>query len=133
MAGADRRFYRGVDDRQAGISNFQPGICFYYHFRAVLCAGGDPHAKIANPRQQCDHGLLQFAGVLGSCAGSSAIFFFQMLGIAIAPTILGLVQNSAPDLESGLKRVFLVGAIAVLISLILILTIPEIPVDREAS
>ena len=69
--------------------------------------------------------------LLGVAIG--AIYFFQMIGIAIAPAILGLVQNSAPDLEGGLKLVFLAGAIAMLIALILILTIPEISVDGNAA
>jgi len=40
------------------------------------------------------------------------------------------VQNSAPDLESGLKLVFLVGAIAAAVALLLIVTIPEISLER---
>jgi hypothetical protein len=68
--------------------------------------------------------------LLGVAVG--AIFFFQMIGIAVAPAVLGLAQNSAPDLESGLKLVFLTGAVAMSISLLLITTIPEISVDDEA-
>lgn len=68
--------------------------------------------------------------LLGVAVG--AIFFFQMVGISVAPAILGLAQNSAPDLESGLKQVFLIGAIAMTISLLLILTIPEVSLDVEA-
>ncbi len=67
--------------------------------------------------------------LLGVAVG--AIFFFQMIGIAVAPAILGLAQSSAPDLESGLKLVFLVGAVAMTISSLLITTIPEISVDDE--
>lgn len=67
--------------------------------------------------------------LLGAAVG--AIFFFQMVGIALAPSILGLVQNSAPTLEGGLKLVFLAGAIATLIALLLIITIPQIPMDSE--
>lgn len=67
--------------------------------------------------------------LLGVAVG--AIFFFQMTGIAVAPAILGLAQSSAPDLESGLKLVFLMGAVAMTISLLLITTIPEISVDDE--
>jgi MFS family permease len=67
--------------------------------------------------------------LLGVAVG--AIFFFQMIGIAIAPPILGLAQNSAPDLESGLQRVFLVGAVTMLISFFLITTIPEVSIDVE--
>jgi TolB protein len=67
--------------------------------------------------------------LLGVAVG--AIFFFQMAGIAVAPAILGLAQNSAPDLESGLKLVFLMGAVAMTTSLLLITTIPEISVDDE--
>lgn len=60
-----------------------------------------------------------------------AIFFFQMVGLAVAPSILGLAQNSATDLEGGLKLVFLVGAIAMVLSTALILTIPEVSIDVE--
>jgi len=67
--------------------------------------------------------------LLGVAVG--AIFFFQMVGIAVAPAILGLAQNSAPDLGSGLKLVFLVGAVSMMISLLLVSTIPEISVDTE--
>ena len=66
--------------------------------------------------------------LLGVAVG--AIFFFQMVGIAVAPAVLGFVQNSAPDLESGLKLVFLVGAIAAAVALLLIVTIPEISLER---
>ncbi len=68
--------------------------------------------------------------LLGVAVG--AIFFFQMIGIAVAPAILGLAQSNAPDLESGLKLVFLVAAVAMTVSTILITTIPEISVDDEA-
>lgn len=67
--------------------------------------------------------------LLGVAVG--AMFFFQMIGIAVAPSILGLAQNSAPDLESGLKMVFLVGAVTMVISLLMIITIPEISMDDE--
>ena len=60
-----------------------------------------------------------------------AIFFFQMIGIAVSPAMLGFAQNSAPDLESGLKLVFLVGAVALGLALLLILTIPEISLDAD--
>jgi MFS family permease len=68
--------------------------------------------------------------LLGVAVG--AIFFFQMIGISVAPAILGLAQNSVPDLESGLKLVFLVGAVAMVISLLMIITIPEISMDSES-
>jgi len=68
--------------------------------------------------------------LLGVAVG--AIFFFQMVGIAVAPAILGLAQNSVPDLESGLKMVFFVGAVTMAISLLLIVTIPEISMDTES-
>lgn len=68
--------------------------------------------------------------LLGVAVG--AIFFFQMIGIAVAPAILGLAQSSAADLESGLKLVFLIGAIAMTSATLLIMTIPEISVDEEA-
>ena len=44
--------------------------------------------------------------LLGVAVG--AIFFVVMMGMAIAPAILGLAQNSAVDLEAGLKLIFLV-------------------------
>lgn len=69
--------------------------------------------------------------LLGVAVG--AVFFFQMVGIAVAPTILGLAQNSALTLEGGLKRVFLVSAVAMVISLLLIITIPEVAMDEEAA
>lgn len=67
--------------------------------------------------------------LLGVAVG--AIFFFQMVGIAVAPAILGLAQSSAPDLESGLKLVFLMGAAAMTLASLLITTIPQISVDGE--
>ena len=67
--------------------------------------------------------------LLGVAVG--AIFFFQMVGLAVAPSILGLAQNSASDLEGGLKLVFLVGAVAMTVSFLLILTIPEVSIDAE--
>ncbi len=68
--------------------------------------------------------------LLGVAVG--AIFFFQMVGIAVSPAILGFAQRSAPDLEAGLKLVFLVSAMALAAALLLILTIPEIPLGAEA-
>jgi MFS family permease len=68
--------------------------------------------------------------LLGAAVG--AIFFFQMIGLVVAPSILGLAQNSATDLESGLKLVFLAGAVAMLIALLMILTIPEISMESDA-
>ena len=67
--------------------------------------------------------------LLGVAIG--AIFFFQMVGIAVAPALLGLAQSSVPDLESGLKLVFLVGAVAMLVSLLMVITIPEIALGTE--
>jgi len=67
--------------------------------------------------------------LLGVAVG--AIFFFQMIGISVAPALLGLAQNRAPDLESGLKLVFLVGAVTMLISLLLITTIPAVSMEAE--
>jgi len=69
--------------------------------------------------------------LLGVAIG--AIFFFVMMGMAIAPAILGLAQNSAPDLEAGLKLVFLVGAVTMAISLLMIVTIPEVSMDVEVA
>lgn len=68
--------------------------------------------------------------LLGVAVG--AIFFFVMMGMAIAPAILGLAQNSAVDLEAGLKLVFLVGAIGMVVALIMVITIPEVSMDTEA-
>ena len=67
--------------------------------------------------------------LLGVAIG--AIFFFVMMGMAIAPAILGLAQNSVPDLEAGLKLVFLVGAVTMIVSLLMVLTIPEVSMDME--
>ncbi len=67
--------------------------------------------------------------LLGVAVG--ALYFFQMVGISIAPTILGVVENSAPDLEIGLNRVFLVCAIAMAVSLGLIFSLPEISMNNE--
>jgi len=69
--------------------------------------------------------------LLGVAIG--AIFFFQMVGIAISPAILGFAQSTVPGLESGLKLVFLVSALALAIAFLLILTIPEISLDSETS
>lgn len=69
--------------------------------------------------------------LLGVAIG--AIFFFVMMGMAIAPAILGLAQNSVADLEAGLKLVFLVGAIGMIVSLVLVLTIPEVSMDDEVA
>ena len=69
--------------------------------------------------------------LLGVAVG--AMFFFVMMGMAIAPAILGLAQNSVPDLEAGLKLVFLVGAVAMVVSLLMILTIPEVSMDEEVK
>jgi len=65
--------------------------------------------------------------LLGVAVG--AMFFFQMVGLSVAPAILGIAQNTAPDLESGLKLVFLVGAVAMLLSLLIIISIPELSMD----
>jgi MFS family permease len=65
--------------------------------------------------------------LLGVAVG--AIFFFQMIGIAVSPAILGFAQNSTSDPESGLKLVFLVSAVALAAALLLILTIPEISLE----
>ena len=67
--------------------------------------------------------------LLGVAVG--AIYFFQMVGISVSPSILSFAQGSATDLESGLKLVFLVGAIALAVALLLIMTIPEISLDTE--
>jgi len=68
--------------------------------------------------------------LLGVAVG--AIFFVVMMGMAISPAILGLAQNTAADLEAGLKLVFLVGAIGMIVSLLMVITIPEVSMDIEA-
>jgi MFS family permease len=60
-----------------------------------------------------------------------AMFFFQMVGLSVAPAIFGIAQNTTPDLESGLQMVFLIGAVAMVLSLFLIITIPEVSMDSE--
>jgi MFS family permease len=67
--------------------------------------------------------------LLGVAVG--AIFFVVMMGMAIAPAILGLAQNSAGSLEAGLKLIFLVGAIGMVISFLMVLTIPEVSMDDQ--
>jgi MFS family permease len=67
--------------------------------------------------------------LLGVAIG--AMFFFQMVGLSVAPAILGLAQNTTSDLGNGLKAVFLVGAVALILSLLLITTIPEVSMDGE--
>ena len=62
-----------------------------------------------------------------------AIFFFQMIGIAVSPAVPGFAQNGASDLEGGLKLVFLASAIALAIALLLNLTVPEISLDARES
>lgn len=76
--------------------------------------------------------VVQFAvpkRLLGMSVG--ALFFFQMIGIAVAPSILGLFQTRALDLASGLKSIFLVCAIATALAFVIILTIPAISMDEE--
>jgi MFS family permease len=69
--------------------------------------------------------------LLGVAIG--AIFFFVMMGMAIAPAILGLAQTGAADLEGGLKLVFLVGAVGMIVSLIMVISIPEVSMDAEVA
>ena len=73
--------------------------------------------------------------LLGVAIG--AIFFFVMMGMAIAPAILGGVMNgvqaSTGSLETALKTVFLIGAITMAISFLMIITIPEIDMDVEVQ
>ncbi|HEX9116996.1 MAG TPA: MFS transporter [Anaerolineae bacterium] len=73
--------------------------------------------------------------LLGAAVG--AIFFFVMMGMAIAPAILGgamgAVQASTGSLESALKTVFLIGAITMAVSFVMIITIPEIDIEAEAE
>ncbi len=76
--------------------------------------------------------VAQFAAprrLLGVAVG--AMFFFQMVAMAAAPGLIGLAQNSVPDLEGGLKLVFLVGAVFTLASLLLVVTIPELSMGRN--
>jgi MFS family permease len=67
--------------------------------------------------------------LLGAAVG--AMFFFLMVGLSVTPAIIGLVQNSAPTIEAGLKLVFLVGALTMASSLLLILTIPELSIQPD--
>lgn len=69
--------------------------------------------------------------LLGVAVG--AIFFVVMMGMAIAPAILGLAQNTAADLEAGLKLIFMVGAIGMVVSFLMVLTIPEVSMDAEVE
>jgi MFS family permease len=69
--------------------------------------------------------------LLGVAIG--AIFFVVMMGMAIAPAILGLAQNSAANLEAGLKLIFGVGALGMAVSLLMVLTIPEVSMDAEVA
>ncbi len=69
--------------------------------------------------------------LLGVAVG--ALYFFQMVGISIAPTILGVVQNSTADLGTGLNRVFLACAVAMAVSLLLIFTLPEITEKQKEN
>jgi MFS family permease len=61
--------------------------------------------------------------MLGAATGG--IFFFVAMGRAIAPAILGSVLDTTV-LEASLKTIFLVGAVTMLLSFLLIVTIPEI-------
>lgn len=65
--------------------------------------------------------------LLGVAVG--AIFFVVMMGMAVSPAILGLAQNTVADLEAGLKLIFLVGAIGMAISTLMVVTIPEVSMD----
>lgn len=67
--------------------------------------------------------------LLGVAVG--AMFFFQMVGIAVAPALLGMVQNSAPTLEGGLKLVFLTSAFAMALALSLLMTLPKVSINGE--
>jgi MFS family permease len=69
--------------------------------------------------------------LLGLAIG--AMSYFVMMGMAIAPTILGFAQNSLPDLEGGLQRVFMVGAVMTVVSLLMVITIPEVSIDVEVA
>ena len=73
--------------------------------------------------------------LLGVAIG--AIFFFVMMGMAIAPAILGGIMNgvqaSTGSLETALQTVFLVGAVTMAVSFLMIVTIPEINIDVEAE
>jgi len=69
--------------------------------------------------------------LLGVSVGT--MFFFQMVGISVAPAIMGIAQNTAPDLEGGLQLVFLIGAVAMLIALLLNITIPEVSIDEHPA
>jgi MFS family permease len=60
-----------------------------------------------------------------------AMFFFQMVGLSVAPSILGLALNTAVNLENGIKLIFLVGAVAMIFSFVLVTTIPEVSIELE--
>jgi uncharacterized membrane protein HdeD (DUF308 family) len=59
------------------------------------------------------------------------MFLFQMVGISVAPAILGLAQHTTADMENGLRMIFLVGVVSMVISLLLISTIPEVSMDMQ--
>jgi hypothetical protein len=65
------------------------------------------------------------------CVTGRPIYTFLLVEISVAPAILGFMQTSAPDLISGFKLVFLLGAETMLAALLLIFSIIEIQVDRE--
>ena len=71
-----------------------------------------------------------FHPMIALCGGRGDLLL-PMIGIAISPAILGLVHSSAPDLESGLKLVFLMSPLASLAALLLIVTIPEFSMDES--
>jgi hypothetical protein len=97
-----------------------------------VCAGHDGSRLWAGDDANTQYAGSAICGPQTSAGrGRGAMFFFQMVGISVAPAILGLAQNSAADLESGLKAIFLVGAAAMVVSLLLITTIPEIAVDAD--
>lgn len=69
--------------------------------------------------------------LLGVAVG--AIFFFVMMGMAVGPAFLGLAQNAAPDMMGGLKNIFLVGAVLMAVSTLLIYTIPGDAMQKASA
>ncbi len=67
--------------------------------------------------------------LLGVAVG--AIYFFQMLGIAVAPPLLGLIQKSSANLAGGLKLIFLAGGAAAALATLIVLTLPDLRMDME--
>ena len=68
--------------------------------------------------------------MIGSAVG--AIFFFVMMGMAVGPAFLGLAQISGATPEAGFSNLYLVGAILMVISTIMIYTIPGDAMEKAS-